>query len=115
MKKKVIETGECKGLTEISGDALQEKERKARSATKIPVKEIILIQSNVKLTPEDCMGDMEKCQILCGACIYDQNAASLTGTRFKPQTVLDKEAYLAQNPATKVHFTQHPKLTKRIG
>lgn len=114
MKKRIIETGECQGLTEVSKDTLLHQERKAKSATEIPVKQIISIQRDVKLTPEGCMGDMETCQIVCGACIYDANAPVLRGTRTHSEIVLDTAAYLAKNPATKAHLAQHPKLAKRI-
>lgn len=106
MKKKIIETGECEGLTEVSEDILEQREKKAKASTEIPVKQQLTgIEIEAKLTPEYCLGDLERCPAPCGACVYDKNAPFIEGTRFNYQTVLDTEAYLAQNPrlATSIH------------
>ena len=94
---KRIEKGPFKGLRIITVSELKKQQ------APIPVTEQIVTQSNVKLTPEGCKGDIEKCQFLCGACIHDHNAPSLTGTRFQRTTVLDVAAYYAQNPGIAMH------------
>ena len=96
MKRPKRHEAVIEGMTVVRSKDLEREKKKGCKEQKIPTKFIVKITSNVRLSHEQCGGDIEKCQYLCGACMQDPMAPLKMTTRFERKRVLNTEKYLKQ-------------------